>query len=149
MHHFGDDDVTQYMDIESCTTLEDAREIIAFHEADPGCRWGLFDKATGALVGTCGYHAWERGQPTPEAEVGYDLGRAYWGAGLMTEAMHVVIPFGFERMGLVKIYAGVERKNDRSIRVLERMSFERRGIEQDGLIYFDLFHTRWRDASFG
>ena len=141
--HFSDDEVTRYMDIDPCSTLEQARQIIAFHQSDPGCRWGLFSKSTGQLIGTCGYHAWERDRSTPEAEIGYDLGRTHWGAGLMSEVLHIVIPFGFDRMGLGLIYAGVESGNERSIRLLERLGFRRRITSDVRLPTFDLYRGHW------
>ena len=39
------------------------------------------------------------------AEMGYWLGEAFWGNGLMTEAASAVLRFGFEELNLHKIYA--------------------------------------------
>ena len=82
--HFGDPEVTELMDIDPCTDLETAREIVAYHLHDTGVRWGVFDRQTHALIGTCGYHCWD--EVSAQAEIGYDLSHAHWGRGLMREA---------------------------------------------------------------
>lgn len=131
--HFSDDEVTHYLDIESCTCPEKAKEIIEFHLKDSGCRWGIFEKGTGMLIGTCGYHCWSQDSSNSEAEIGYDLGRAYWGQGLMREVLETVIPFGFTEMKLRKILASVAPRNERSIRLLCRLGFESEAALRDGL----------------
>jgi [ribosomal protein S5]-alanine N-acetyltransferase len=121
---FSDDEVTRYMDINSCTRIQDAREIVIFHLEDSGCRWGLFNKKTGALVGTCGYHGWVKNGTQPVAEIGFDLGKAYWGLGLMQEALRTTISFGFNEIKLCMIYASVDPQNRRSIKLLKRLHFQ-------------------------
>lgn len=83
--HFADEDVTRFMDIDACQSLDEARKIIRIHIDDPGCRWGIFSKDAKILLGTCGYHAWDKS--AKQAEVGYDLDKAYWGQGLMAEVL--------------------------------------------------------------
>jgi ribosomal-protein-alanine N-acetyltransferase len=60
------------------------------------------------------------------AEIGYVIGRKYWGEGLMTEAVKEVIRFGFERMNLNRIQATCFPENIGSYRVMEKagMKFE-------------------------
>ncbi|WP_150273426.1 GNAT family N-acetyltransferase [Paenibacillus tepidiphilus] len=135
--HFADEEVVRFMDIEPCHSLEDALEIIQFHLDDSGCRWGLFAKDTGRLTGTCGFHCWTR-EPEAKAELGYDLSPAYWGQGLMAEALAAVIAFGFAQMGLAMIEATVEPDNLRSLRVLEGLGFQRSDELADGLVYYSL-----------
>jgi len=136
--HFSDDDVTRFMDIPSCTSREEAQEIIEFHLEDDGCRWGLIDKESGGLVGTCGYHCWDRNLSTPMAEIGFDLRKANWGQGLMRETLQTVIPFGFDVMKPTKIYASVEPQNDRCLRLLGNLNFQVEPDLRDGLQWFNL-----------
>jgi ribosomal-protein-alanine N-acetyltransferase len=122
--HFSDPKVTELMDLDPCTDLEAAREIIAYHLEDTGVRWGAFDRETDALVGTCGYHCWE--EASAQAEIGYDLTHEYWGRGLMREAVDAALTFGFGRMGLSVVYAISESANARSIKMLEGLGFKYR-----------------------
>jgi len=61
------------------------------------------------------------------AEIGYGLARAYWGHGYATEAAGLLLRFGFEQLGLVRIQALCSVDNDRSARTLERLGMQREG----------------------
>jgi RimJ/RimL family protein N-acetyltransferase len=67
-------------------------------------------------------------------EIGYGLARAYWGQGYATEAAALLVRFGFERLGLVRIEALCAIDNERSARTLERLGMRREGR---------LAHYRW------
>ncbi|MFB9331108.1 GNAT family N-acetyltransferase [Paenibacillus aurantiacus] len=142
MRHFGDERVTAFMDIPPCRSITEAEEIIRFHLEDTGCRWGLFNRLDGELVGTCGYHCWEERAPS-HAEIGFDLSPAYWEQGLMLEALRPVLAVGFEGMGLAYIEATAEPANERSARLLAKLGFEEAEALRDGLRYFRLDRARW------
>jgi ribosomal-protein-alanine N-acetyltransferase len=57
---------------------------------------------------------------TDETEVGYLLGKAYWGRGLATEAARESVRFGFEDLGIETIVGVVHPENIASQRVLEK-----------------------------
>ncbi|UQZ37438.1 GNAT family N-acetyltransferase [Paenibacillus sp. PK3_47] len=133
--HFSDEEVTRYMDIPPCRDIREADGIIRFHMDDPGCRWGIFDKRQNQLAGTCGYHCWSGG-PAGKAEIGFDLSRACWGKGMMTEALLPVISFGYEVMGLKTIEATVDPENERSLRLLSTLGFSKKEELVDNLVYF-------------
>jgi RimJ/RimL family protein N-acetyltransferase len=60
-------------------------------------------------------------------EVGWHLGRHYWGYGYATEAAAGAIRHGFETVGLDEIYSIIYPENLRSVRVAERLSMESLG----------------------
>jgi RimJ/RimL family protein N-acetyltransferase len=62
------------------------------------------------------------------AEIGYGLARAYWGHGYATEAAGLILRFGFETLGLVRIEALCSVENVRSARTLERLGMRREGL---------------------
>ncbi|MBI2577460.1 MAG: GNAT family N-acetyltransferase [Candidatus Wildermuthbacteria bacterium] len=68
-----------------------------------------------------------------EAEIGYWLAEPYWGKGIMTEAATAMEKFGFETLGLVRIYAGVYTWNTASQKVLEKVGFVREGLRRKGV----------------
>ncbi|CAM2901494.1 GNAT family N-acetyltransferase [Paenibacillus sediminis] len=135
--HFSDPEVTRFMDIEPCRSDKEAEEIIKFHINDTGCRYGLFSKKDGNLVGTCGFHCWVNDEPA-RAEIGFDLSKAYWGQGLMQEALSEVIKVGFDIMKLDFIEATVDTNNVRSQKLLEKMNFIRQEELRDNLYYYIL-----------
>ncbi len=61
------------------------------------------------------------------AEIGYGLGRSVWGKGLAVEAVSAVIDWSFENYELAKIFAVTDWRNQRSIRVLEKLGFTQEG----------------------
>ena len=134
---FSNPDVTRYMDIDPLQKESEALEIIEFHFDDSGCRWGLYDRETSQLIGTCGYHLWRK--DTHTAEIGYDLSPAYWGKGIMQEALNAIIDFGFNTMDLRIIEAEVEPENKQSIRLLEKLNFHPDLSRDSGLDWFLLF----------
>lgn len=63
-----------------------------------------------------------------KAEIGYWLAEKYWGKGIMTEAVRLVTRFGFEKLGLGRIYAHVFSFNKASMRVLGKARYKLEGI---------------------
>lgn len=90
-------------------------------------RWGICLREERRVIGLCGYNFWLRSER--RASVGYDLARAYWGRGIMSEALGAVVAFGFLRMGLTRIEADAHQDNFASMRVLEKVGFRRYGVE--------------------
>lgn len=58
-----------------------------------------------------------------QGEVGYWVGRPFWGRGFATEAVRQIVTFAFEDLGLRRLYAHVLAHNPASGRVLERAGF--------------------------
>jgi ribosomal-protein-alanine N-acetyltransferase len=135
--HFSDPCITESMDIDPCTSIQDAEEIIRFHMEDQGCRWGLFLKDGNELIGTCGFHCLEL-ENEIKAEIGFDLSKDHWGRGLMNEAVTAIISYGFTTMNLRFIEATVEVENSRCQKLLERLRFVKADDLIDNLYYYRL-----------
>lgn len=58
------------------------------------------------------------------AEIGYWLGEPFWGMGIATKAVRLIVEYGFNNLGLVRIYTGVFDFNKASQRVLEKSGFK-------------------------
>ena len=61
------------------------------------------------------------------AEIGYWLGEAYWGRGIITEAVQSLTAYAFEQFDLARIWACVFEWNPGSMRVLEKAGFNCEG----------------------
>lgn len=75
--------------------------------------------------------------PNSRGELGYWLGTAYHGRGMMTEAVTALVRDSFDRLGLARVFAQVFSGNRASQRVLEKAGFRhegtlRRHIRKDG-----------------
>lgn len=57
-------------------------------------------------------------------EIGYVLGKAYWGKGLMPQAVARVLHFCFEDLKLDAVFCGYFERNRQSARVNEKMGFQ-------------------------
>lgn len=58
-----------------------------------------------------------------ECELGYWIGRPFWGKGYMTEAAQALIDRGFRNLGMTAIWCGYYDGNERSKRVQEKLGF--------------------------
>lgn len=129
---FRDPEVTRYNDVETFVDRHDAEEIFDWVQdrfrKHIGMRWAITLRSdpSGALIGTCGFNVWL--QHNNCAEIGYDLMRAHWGQGLMTEAVGAMLRFGFRAMQLNRIEADVTTGNEASRRVLVKAGFTEEGI---------------------
>ena len=78
-------------------------------------------------------------------ELGYFIGEAFWGKGIMTEAIRKIVDYGFKNFEIVRIFARPFGNNLASQRVLEKAGFTleaqiegniyKNGAFQDELIY--------------
>ncbi|MFD2937435.1 GNAT family N-acetyltransferase [Spirosoma flavum] len=68
------------------------------------------------------------------AEVGYWLIRAYWGQGIVSEALQHVTAYTLVRFGLSRLFAVPFAHNQASIRVLEKAGYECEGIMRKSAI---------------
>jgi len=84
------------------------------------------------IVGTCNYTNIVRG-PFLACYLGYQVGRAHEGRGLMSEALRATNAYVFETLGLHRIMANYRPENARSAILLERLGFVREGLAKDYL----------------
>ena len=78
------------------------------------------------LVGSVGLKEIDRTHL--QAELGYWIGVPYWGRGYATEAARAVVQYGFDTLGLNRIYAHHMTRNPVSGRILERIGMQREGV---------------------
>jgi ribosomal-protein-alanine N-acetyltransferase len=62
------------------------------------------------------------------AELGYWIGEAYWGRGIMTSAIRRFQPWAGDALGVTRLYSHVFASNPGSARVLEKCGFVREGV---------------------
>ncbi|MGV9250484.1 GNAT family N-acetyltransferase [Streptomyces sp. NPDC003697] len=91
------------------------------HDAERGfCLWTVLDEAD-RVIGFTGAQPWpHEWGPRGETEIGWRLGRSYWGRGYVTAAAHMTL----ERLraaGVPHVVAMVDSRNARSIAVTERL----------------------------
>ena len=107
----------------------------------------------GMLVGGIGLHVTK---PFDRAEIGYWLGVPYWGRGYVTEAVAAILEFGFEELGLHRLYAGYFSRNAASGRVMEKNGMKLEGTlrehvkkwdEYVDIVYYGILRSEWEKRS--
>ena len=58
-----------------------------------------------------------------ECELGYWIGKPFWGRGLVPEAAHEILRHAFEDLGMNKVWCGYFEENTKSKRVQEKVGF--------------------------
>jgi [ribosomal protein S5]-alanine N-acetyltransferase len=86
-------------------------------------------KESGELVGHI--NAQQFGGDFRYAEIAYIIDPAHWGQGFATEALILMVEYLGKRMKVHKIRANVFAGNIASLRVLEKVGFEREGYLRD------------------
>ncbi len=138
----GDYEVVQYNGGVPYNRVEQAHELIESiaktYREKREIRWGITLKDSDTVIGMCGYNYWSR--QDQRASIGYDLARAFWGQGIMPEALRAVIRFGIERMWLNRIEADASAENAASIRVLHKLGFQEEGVQREQYYENGAFH---------
>jgi [ribosomal protein S5]-alanine N-acetyltransferase len=152
---FGDPLVARYMGI---PLIRSDRQLVQLlDDIANGLRektlfqWGISLGSAPGLVGTCtlAHISW----PNERAELGFALASSRWGQGLMRQALPVLLDWAFTDLGLHRIEADVDPRNDRSLRLLERLGFEREGYlrerhvvagERQDTVLLGLLAHQWR-----
>jgi len=113
------------------TSVENQREMLQkiitrYQELGNGFNcWAIVEKESDRVIGSAML------KPLPghdEIEVGWHLGRWVWGKGYATESGGRLLEYGFKELGLQRIVAVVDPKNDRSLAVARRLGMNEEGI---------------------
>lgn len=131
-------------------TPDDAREFIRRYAEIPGNPpLNLAIEHAGEAIGSVGLH------PLTDvarftAEVGYWIGRAFWGRGLTTEALRRFTEYAFEHFRFERLEGWVFATNPSSGRVLEKAGYEleatlRRSAFKDGRFVDCHLYARLRE----
>ena len=62
------------------------------------------------------------------AEIGYWLGEAYWGRGIVTEALVLMTDYVFDSLNMLRLFALPFADNTGSIRVLEKAGYMQEAV---------------------
>ena len=125
----GDDETTRFLPYGSWRNLADGRawyeRMMALSSRGESIQYVLTERSSQQAIGTCLLFRYE--PSSARAELGYVLGRSYWGRGLMREALVAVIGCAFGPYELRRLEAEVDPLNRASGRLLEGLGFVREG----------------------
>lgn len=115
---------------------------------EKGLYYLILDQSTGELLGTIDL----RFDPEETAHFGYWLATPVWGRGYASEALAALLDFGFEVLGLKRIWGAAMPDNPASIRVMEKCGLARGGMmrvqrpnfgDEVDMVKLELLHSDW------
>jgi [ribosomal protein S5]-alanine N-acetyltransferase len=124
---YGDAEVWRFVDPQGVFKDQAAarrvlQKGIAYELEHGFCHWAAVEKSRGRVIGACGFNLFEGG---PRLELVYHFARLFWRQGYATEAASACLRYAFERLEVPVVVASVDKKNDASRRVLEKIGFVR------------------------
>ena len=147
-----------YMDIKAPKTKNDTSDYIKKlldrnkngYKGGLATYWFIKEIITSKVIGTIGLVGINT--ESKNAEIGYGLSPAYWGSGMIFEALWLIIKYCFETLKLESIHAEFDLHNLRTISVLKAVGFEENkaleanhaasGEKKKELIHFVLFKNK-------
>lgn len=124
----SDDEVTRFLTWPTHKSEEDTKAFLDFciaHYDNPHFyQWGIVLKETGELIGNIAVV--NQIEKTQEAELGWALGRSWWGNSYMAEMAKAVIDFLIKDVGFNRVKVAHDSLNKQSGRVMEKagMTYE-------------------------
>ena len=128
----SDPEVTRYLTWPTHTDVEITRALledwVAKYADGAFFNWAIELKSTGRVIGNISVvHLRE---DIDEAVIGYCLSRAYWGQGIMPEALTAVMDYLFGAAGMNRIAAYHDSNNPKSGRVMQKAGMKWEGTSR-------------------
>lgn len=132
---YADPEVMRYLGVGKVLSRDESeqslRRMLRSVELDGFGQLAVERAEDGVLMGRCGFLVWDAETLTPtteaeadgptELEVGYTLGREFWGQGFATEAAAAVRDHALGPMGRSRLIAFIRHENHASARVAEKL----------------------------
>lgn len=117
-------------------------------------QWGISLKENDKIVGTSTlFHLDMRNR---RAEIGYILNRKFWKKGFVNEALNSLLKFAFDELYLHRLEADVDPDNTASIRVVEKLGFQKEGFLRErwhvngricDTVFYGLLRSDWEKSN--
>lgn len=155
---FSDPTVVRYWSAEPWTDISFAEAAIAraleAYRDEAELRFAIELAASGELIGTVALHHFFN--QNKRCELGYALASAHWGRGYACEALEAALEHGFREVGLNRVEADIDPRNEASGRVLEKLGFRKEGYmpqrwlvhgEYADTVNYGLLRAYWNERS--
>ena len=121
----SDSEINKYLDRQTATNINDARNFInKVNEninKNNSLYWAITLNDKNILLGTICLFGFS--DENDKCEIGYELLTNFQGQGIMKEAAEKVIDYAFNTLKVQKMEAFFHRHNQRSLKLLEKLSF--------------------------
>lgn len=106
-------------------SIEESLNVIKNVFSVPEC-YAICEKKNGKAIGAISLkmngHT-DMTERDDECELGYWLGKPFWGRGYVPEAARAILRHGFEELGMTTVWCGYYDGNEKSRRVQEKLGF--------------------------
>jgi ribosomal-protein-alanine N-acetyltransferase len=127
---FSDPDVMRYWSRPPMTVRAEAEglidEIGESFSTRSGFNWMVVQPDDDAVIGTVALFRFEPRHR--RAEIGYSLRSDHWGHGLAAEAVTVMLDWAIRTLGLHRVEADIDPRNEGSRKLLARLGFASEGV---------------------
>jgi RimJ/RimL family protein N-acetyltransferase len=124
------DEVTRYLPFDAWTSMGDAKtwyqRTMLRHGEGSAMQFVMQHREEGRVIGTALLFHFE--EESRRAEIGYVLGKPYWGQGFAHEGVGALLAFAFGDLSLRRLEAEVDPRNVASAKVLNRLGFVQEGL---------------------
>jgi RimJ/RimL family protein N-acetyltransferase len=124
------DEVTRYLPFDAWTSMVDAKtwyqRTMLRHGEGSAMQFVMQHRDEGRVIGTALLFHFE--EESRRAEIGYVLGRPYWGKGFAHEGVGALLEFAFEDLNLRRLEAEIDPHNVASGEVLRKLGFTQEGL---------------------
>lgn len=105
-------------------------------EAGESAVFAVVLRESNQLIGAIGLEIFLR---FLRAELGYWIGKPYWGRGFCTEAGRAVLEYGFTSLSLHRVHSSHFRRNLASGRVLQKLGMKHEGCAREHVEKWGVF----------
>lgn len=130
----GDPQVTTYLSWPTHLSPDDSAAILSdwveAYERDSQYLWAITLRSLGDVpIGSIS--AVRLDERTETAEIGYCIGRRWWRQGITSEALAALISFFFDEVGLNRVEARHDPRNENSGRVMMKCGMRYEGLKRE------------------
>ena len=128
----SDPEVTTYLTWPPHKTAELTSSLltdwIARYDDPSWYNWAIEYKEIGQIIGNISVVKLD--EELASADIGYCMGKAWWGQAIMPEALKAVIAYLFEKVGVNRVAACHDSNNPKSGRVMDKAGMKREGMQR-------------------
>lgn len=126
--YYNSENICRYLDWNGPKNIEEAEEYIYVwikgYEENWILPFAIVDKSTNKMIGSIIFSEFIG----KRADLGYEICEAYWGKGLMYEALDKLLPIIIRELDLKRIQSIVFKENEASKRLLSKLNFYEEGL---------------------
>ena len=154
---YGDETTALYLARPALASIEEAEAMIAKclegYASGDSMNFVIERNSDSTFIGMCLLFRFE--PPSRRAEIGYTIAREHWSRGYATEAVRGLVDHAFGTLGLNRLEADIDPRNEASARLLERLGFTREGHlrerwivkgETSDTIFYGLLRSEWQSS---